>query len=178
MEKYHKIIEGLLFLSGEEGISVEQLQQALELSEVEIIEILASMQQALEADDTRGIMLVCLADQYKFVTKSEIYDYAQKIYEQTKKQTLSSAALETLAIIAYKQPITRTDIEKLRGVGCEMMLKKLMGRELIYEVGRSEHIGKPFLYGVTQNFLDTFKLANLNELPEINFEVINQELFD
>ena len=104
---------------------------------------------------------------YKFISKKAVYPYAQELFHNAKANTLSQAALETLAIIAYKQPITRIEIEELRGVSAEMMLRRLLVRNLIREVGRSDAPGRPILYEVTEEFMDSFKLYSLNELPEL-----------
>lgn len=161
-----KILEGLLFLSGDEGLSKEQLSETLLISE-EALEknIKQLMNEYLEED--RGIEIVHFGGRYKFVTKEVVYPYAERLFSATKIATLSSAALETLAIIAYKQPITRVEIEEIRGVGCEMMIRKLLARSLIKECGRSDAPGRPFLYEVTTEFMDSFKLQSLAELPEL-----------
>lgn len=131
-------------------------------------------------NEDHGIEIVHFGGRYKFVTKEIVYPYAEKLFSSTKVATLSSAALETLAIIAYKQPITRVEVEEIRGVGCDMMIRKLLARSLIKECGRSDAPGKPFLYEVTSEFMDSFKLESLKELPEL--KEIKQEsmkdLFD
>lgn len=104
---------------------------------------------------------------FKFVSKESVYPYIQKLFQVTKKNTLSPAALETLAIIAYKQPITRVEIEEIRGVGSDAMLRRLSLRNLIEEVGRADSPGMPILYGVTSEFLDIFKLLSIDELPDL-----------
>ena len=96
-----------------------------------------------------------------------VHPFAQKLFQSAKTSALSQSALETLAIVAYKQPITRVEIEEIRGVGCDMMLRKLQARNLITEVGRSEAPGRPILYGVTEEFMDSFKLLSLDELPDL-----------
>ena len=100
---------------------------------------------------------------YKFITKKSIFTYAQKLFQTAKSNTLSQSALETLAIIAYKQPITRIEIEELRGVGSDMMLRKLQARNLIKEAGRSDAPGRPILYEVTEEFMDSFKLYSIDD---------------
>ena len=118
---------------------------------------------------------------YKFLSKACIETYAKNLFKQTKSNSLSQAALETLAIIAYKQPITRVEIEEIRGVQADMMLRKLQAFGLIKEAGRSEAAGRPILYEVTDEFLDSFKLLSLDELPELpdfSKEDENEELFD
>ncbi|MBS5002972.1 SMC-Scp complex subunit ScpB, partial [Holdemania filiformis] len=119
------------------------------------------------AEDQRGIEVVDYGGVFKFVSKALIHPYAQKLFANAKNTALSQSALETLAIIAYKQPITRVEIEEIRGVGCDMMLRKLQARGLIREAGRSEAPGRPILFEVTEEFMDSFKLVSLNELPEL-----------
>lgn len=179
MDKEFTIIEGLLFLSGDEGLTVEQLGDTLEKDKVEMESILESMMDRYLQDD-RGIELVRFGGYYKFVSKESIHPYAEKLFAYTKMSTLSQAALETLAIIAYKQPLTRTEIEEIRGVGCDMMIRKLLARSLIKECGRSDAPGRPFLYEITPEFLDAFKLESLKELPELPEidDSVEDELFE
>ena len=169
------IIEGLLFLSGEEGLSKEQLSDAIQMDAGSFIETLKEEYR----NPDKGFELVEFANRYKFITKEFVYPYAKNIFEEVKAPSLSPAALETLAIIAYKQTITRVEIEEIRGVNCEMMLKKLQLRNLIEAKDRKDVIGKPLLYTVTDEFLDTFQLESLKELPELkqkDFE--DSELFE
>lgn len=173
------IIEGLLFLSGDEGIREEQLLETLEIKKEELDKQIDQLMDEY-VSDAHGIELVYFGGRYKFVSKEVVYDYAQKMFSSNKMATLSSAALETLAIIAYKQPITRVEIEEIRGVGCDMMIRKLLARSLVKECGRSDAPGRPFLYEVTEEFMDSFKLESLKELPELEDYSINiqEELFD
>ena len=171
-----KILEGLLFLSGDEGLTSEQLCETLLISEDALEKnIKQLMNEYLEED--RGIEIVHFGGRYKFVTKEVVYPYAERLFSSNKIATLSSAALETLAIIAYKQPITRSEIEEIRGVGCDMMIRKLLARSLIKECGRSDAPGRPFLYEVTSEFMDSFKLQSLDELPELK-EVQQESMKD
>ncbi|MCF0110264.1 MAG: SMC-Scp complex subunit ScpB [Erysipelotrichaceae bacterium] len=163
----YSLIEGVLFVVGDDGVETERLAAALELPEPTVQEALDEMVTQYANDDRRGIELVVFGGRYKFVSKALIHPVAQKLFEQTSAKTFSQAALETLAIIAYKQPITRVEIEEIRSVGCDMMIRKLLARNLIKEVGRSDAPGKPFLYAVTEEFLDTFSLASIQELPEL-----------
>lgn len=174
------IVEGLLYIVGEDGVKVEQICQAIDKS-VEDTKVILSNIQHKYASEIFGIELVGYGSVYKFVSKKDVYPYAQQLFQTQKNNTLSQAALETLAIIAYKQPITRVEIEELRGVGAEMMLRKLEARNLIREAGRSEAAGRPILYEVTEEFMDSFKLYTLNELPDLpeyNKDEGNENLFD
>lgn len=166
------IIEGLIFLSGDEGLTKEQILTAVDINEEEFDQIILELMK--DCDD-RGIELVNYGDHYKYLTKEFIHPYGEKIYSSQKMATLSNSALETLAIIAYKQPITRSEIEEIRGIGCDNMIRKLIARSLIKECGRSDAPGRPFLYEVTEEFMDTFKLESLNELPELKESKLSEE---
>jgi len=174
------IAEGLLYIVGEDGVKAEQLAMALDKSMEDTTIILENIQRKY-ASELFGIELVGYGSVYKFITKKDIYPYAQKLFGASKPNTLSQAALETLAIIAYKQPITRIEIEELRGVSAEVMLRKLQARNLIREAGRSEAPGRPILYEVTEEFMDSFKLYTLKELPDLpeySKEEENENLFE
>ena len=174
------IVEGLLYIVGEDGVKAEQLAVAIDKSLEDTRIILENIQHKY-ASEIYGIELVGYGSVYKFITKKDVYPYAQVLFGTAKPGTLSQAALETLAIIAYKQPITRIEIEELRGVGAEVMLRKLLARNLIREAGRSEAPGRPILYEVTEEFMDSFKLYTLNELPDLpeyKQEDENENLFE
>jgi len=160
------LVEGLLYVVGEDGIKLNQLAASLEIEEEEILNLLDSIKDKYDLDNY-GIELVHYGGKYKFISKQDLYPYAQRLFRDYKPDTLSQAALETLAIVAYKQPVTRVEIEELRGVGCEVMLKKLLNRNLIKEAGRSEAPGRPILYEVTEEFMDSFELVSLQELPDL-----------
>ena len=177
MKEYKSIVEGLIFLSGEEGLSFQQIKQAVDCdSDSTLNDILDQLKQEYQ-DQEHGFELVEYASRYKFVTKESVYPYGQKLFESIKTPTLSQAALETLAIIAYKQPITRVEIEEIRGVNCEMMLKKLQARGLVDAKDRLDAVGKPLLYCVTDAFLDAFQLQTLAELPGLPTIAQEDELF-
>ena len=174
------IVEGLLYIVGEDGVKAEQLAVAIDKS-LEDTKIILENIQHKYASELYGIELVGYGSVYKFITKKDVYPYAQILFGTAKPGTLSQAALETLAIIAYKQPITRIEIEELRGVSAEVMLRKLLARNLIREAGRSEAPGRPILYEVTEEFMDSFKLYTLNELPDLpeyKQEDENENLFE
>lgn len=175
---YQAIVEGLLYVVGEEGLKIEQIAISIEQDLQTCEELLVKISDKY-SNNQYGIELVNYASIYKFVTKDAIFPYASRLFQNIKPQTLSQSALETLAIIAYKQPVTRIEIEELRGVSSEMMLKRLINRQLIKEAGRSEAPGRPILYEVTDEFMDAFKLYTLNELPELpNYESQEENLFD
>lgn len=174
------IVEGLLYMVGDDGLKVEQLASVIDKS-IEDSEAILNSIQSKYANENFGIELVNYGKTYKFITKQEVAPYIQALFHTSKPNTLSQSALETLAIIAYKQPITRVEIEELRGVGADMMLRKLQARNLIREAGRSDAPGKPILYEVTEEFMDSFKLYTLDELPdlpEFNSDEENENLFE
>lgn len=174
------IVEGLLYMVGDDGLKVEQLTSVIDKS-IEDSEAILNSIQSKYSNENFGIELVNYGKTYKFITKQEVAPYIQALFHTSKPNTLSQSALETLAIIAYKQPITRVEIEELRGVGADMMLRKLQARNLIREAGRSDAPGKPILYEVTEEFMDSFKLYTLNELPdlpEFNSDEENENLFE
>lgn len=163
------IIEGLLFVSGDEGISPEQIAKVLEIEGNEVIDILEEMQKECEGAH-RGLQIVQYAKVYRFATKKEHASYYQKLIVIPTAASLSQAALETLAIVAYRQPITRTEMEEIRGVKTDKALQTLVSHLLIKEMGRAEGPGRPILYGTTKEFLDTFGLKTLDDLPPLSEE--------
>ena len=175
------VVEGLLYVVGEEGLKIENIAAVMDIS-IEGVKALLTNIESKYRFDQFGIELVNYGGSYRFVTKKAIYPYVQKLLHNEKAASLSNAALETLAIIAYKQPITRVEIEELRGVGCDMMLRKLQARELIKEAGRSDAPGKPILYEVTEEFLNSFGLETIGMLPDLpefnNDENEERNLFD
>lgn len=164
-KRYISIIESLLFASGD-PMKVKDIASILECSEKYTREILEELRIDYGKEE-RGIKLVCINNTYQLVTKPENSDYIQKILKTNSRQSLSQAAIESLAIIAYKQPITRVEIDEIRGVKSESAIQKLLERNLVKECGRKEVIGRPILYGTTDEFLRQFQLENLKELPTI-----------
>lgn len=160
------ILEGLLLITGDEGLSASQAAEAMNLKEKEVEELFDELMKYY-LDDERGFEIQRSGDTYRFLSKQIVHESAKRLFSLEKESRLSNAALETLAIIAYKQPITRVEIEEIRGVGADVMLRKLEARGLIQESGRSDAPGKPFLYTVTDEFMDSFHLTSLSELPEL-----------
>ena len=160
------ILEGLLFLCGDDGLSIEQAAASMDATEEYVAELFDDLQKYY-LQESRGIEIARFGEKYRFLSKAFIHEAAKKLFQTSTEAKLSNAALETLAIIAYKQPITRVEIEEIRGVGADVMLRKLVARGLIQEDGRSEAAGRPILYSVTDEFLDSFKLLSLDELPEL-----------
>ncbi|WP_174734063.1 SMC-Scp complex subunit ScpB [Mesobacillus harenae] len=160
------ILESLLFAAGDEGLSLKQISGVLEVDELRANEFISDLQEEFESSN-RGVTIVHLAGVYQLVTKKEFAPYLKKLVESPGAAHLSQAALETLAIVAYKQPITRTEIEEIRGVKTERPIHTLVSRALIKEVGRAEGTGRAYLYGTTKEFLDYFGLKNIKELPPL-----------
>ncbi|WP_102263459.1 SMC-Scp complex subunit ScpB [Mesobacillus jeotgali] len=176
--KWKGILESLLFAAGDEGLSLKQITSVLEVDEIQANEIVTELQQDYESDENRGITIVQLAGVYQLATKKEHADYLKKLVESPGTAHLSQAALETLAIVAYKQPITRAEIEEIRGVKTERPLHTLSSRALIKEVGRAEGTGRAILYGTTKEFLDYFGLKNISELPPLPDHIEDDEMQD
>lgn len=160
------VIESLLFVTGE-PLPLKDISTYLELEEKKVVDILEEMAKEY-SDESRGISLISINGAYQFVTKQENSNYIQKLLKKNRKQSLSQASIESLAIIAYKQPITRIDIDEIRGVKSESALQKLSEKGLIKEVGRLEVPGRPILYGTTDEFLRQFGLKTLKELPSLD----------
>lgn len=164
--KLKAILEGLLFLVGDDGLTVEQASKSMDISTKKAEQLFDALQKEY-VDDSRGFEIERYGSRYRFLSKAFVHEAAKKLFSIDKISKLSNAALETLAIIAYKQPITRVEIEEIRGVGADVMIRKLETRGLIKEEGRSDAPGRPFLYSVTDEFMDAFKLLSLDELPDL-----------
>ena len=164
--EYIGIIEGILYVVGDEGISFDKLKEVLEIDEKKLEEVLNILKKTYE-NEVRGFRLELLGNKYKLVTKKEHSKYYEKLIETNKKETLTQSALETLAVIAYNSPITRSQIDEIRGVDSVYQIKRLLYRNLIKEVGKSDLPGKPTVYQTTEEFLKTFGISNLDELPEL-----------
>jgi segregation and condensation protein B len=171
MDNIEQYIEALIFVS-EQSIRSEEiiycLQAAFEqdFTESEINAHIQTISQKYQ-DKNFAIELVKLNNGYQFLTKKDYHQVISLLQAQRAKKKLSQAALETLAIIAYKQPVTKPDIEQIRGVNCDYSIQKLLEKELISIVGKSEALGKPILYGTSSIFMDYFGINSINELPQI-----------
>lgn len=171
MTNYISVLEGLLFVAGDDGISLEEASYILELERSAVRQLLDELKKRLE-DENSGLELLLTASHYKLVTKSSLKTYIEKYAVSPYSSQLSQASLETLAIIAYKQPVTRVDIESIRGVQSSGSIQKLLLRDLIEEAGRLETPGRPKLYKTTAYFMDYFGLESLDALPDAS------DLFD
>ena len=169
------VIEGLLFLVGEEGIDVKTISNILEISEKEVIQALEELFKDYQNKE-RGITIKNLGGLFKLTTKKEHKKYNTKLSEVNEVKNLSQSALETLAIIAYNEPITRHEIDELRGVSSSQIIRNLVAKDFVKEVGRSEKLGKPILYGTTKEFLDYFGLDSKDRLPKIEDIKIDEEV--
>lgn len=164
--KQEAVLEAVLFTMGD-SVEIERLAELIEEDENATREILAEMKEALDNSE-RGITITELDGAYQMCTKPEMYEFLIELTKTTRREALTEAALETLSIIAYKQPVTRMDIEKIRGVSCDYALNRLLEFDLIKELGRLDAPGKPILFGTTEQFLRSFGVKSLDELPEIS----------
>ena len=160
------VLEGILFVVGDEGITLKSLCELMDIDLEKAKELLKELKQNYENDD-RGIRISYLGDCFKLTTKKEHKEYYQKLINNGESNLLSQSALETLAIIAYNQPITRAEVDEMRGVSSSFMIRKLVAKGLIKEAGKSTLPGRPNLYKTTSEFLDYFGLATINDLPKI-----------
>lgn len=165
-------IEALLFVAGDDGLTLKQLQFLTEADDDELQAGIKELETRY-SESVSGICLKELAGVFQLVTKQEVAETIQKLVENPTVQALSQASLEVLAIIAYKQPITRVEVEDLRGVKSEKALHTLAAKGLVQEAGRVEGTGRAILYGTTKEFLNYFGLKNLDELPPLPEEAAN-----
>ncbi|SFJ90047.1 SMC-Scp complex subunit ScpB [Thermoflavimicrobium dichotomicum] len=163
-EEMKSVIEGLLFASGEEGLSLKELADVIGISKQEVQYLINEMQIEWNQQQ-RGIQIVKVAQVYQLTTLPEHAPYFERLAQAPSRSQLSRAALETLAIIAYRQPVTRLEIEEIRGVKSDRTVQVLQRKGLIREVGRAEGAGRPILYGTTKEFLEYFGLNHIDELP-------------
>lgn len=164
------IVEMILFAAGDEGLSLEQVAEVIDLNKKQTRVVMKELSASYD-DVNRGIHLVEYAGVYKLATKREHADYIKKLVEAPSYKALSQSSLEILAIVAYKQPISRLEVEAIRGVKSDRALQKLLTKGLVKEVGRAETVGRAILYGTTKNFLDYFGLSTLKELPDLSLIV-------
>ena len=168
------VLEGLLFVVGEDGLQLEQIEEVLNVSDEEAKTLIMELKKDYE-DSSRGLRIDFLGNRFKLTTKFEHKEYYQKLIENPENNTLSSAALETLAIVAYNQPITRVEIDEMRGVSCVHIIRRLVAKGLIKEAGKSTMPGRPNLYATTSEFLDYFGLSSINDLPKVESKEIVEE---
>ncbi|WP_199623111.1 SMC-Scp complex subunit ScpB [Paenibacillus alkalitolerans] len=181
--EWKSIIEGLLFAAGDEGLDVREIADVLELDWRVAEEAIEEIAEQF-VREKRGFRIAKVAGAYQLTTNPEHAPYFAKLAQAPSRGTLSQAALETLAIVAYRQPITRIEIDELRGVKSDRALQTLVAKELIHEAGRAEAVGRPILYETTKQFLQYFGLSGLGDLPdaeqmtgEIDLEAETRMLF-
>ena len=166
------IVEGLLYVQGDQGLTLEQLSDILEITTDEAKQLVLTLKQIYIEED-RGLRINYLGNSFKLTTKEEHKEYFKKLLENPKNNTLSNQALETLAIIAYNEPITRIEIDEIRGVDSVYVVRRLLAKGLIKECGKSDKPGHPILYKTTDEFLDYFGLSSKEDLPKI--EILQEE---
>lgn len=164
--KAKAVLESILFTMGE-SVEIERLAAVIEEDKKTTKELLLEMKEDYDSREC-GITLMELDDSFQMCTKGEMYEYLIKIAKTPRKYVLTDTLLETLSIIAYKQPITRLEIEKIRGVSCDHAVNRLLEFGLIAEVGRMDAPGRPLLFGTTEEFLRSFGVKSLEELPELS----------
>lgn len=177
-DQLKSIIEGLLFVSGSDGVTLKQIESILQLDH-DRVKVLLNELKTDYLDQSRGIQIVESDDRFYLTSKPDHSDYFKKLMTETVASKLTNASLETLAIIAYNQPITRVEIEEVRGVKSDRPVQTLLSRGLIEEVGKKDSIGRPMMFGTTLDFLTYFGLKSIDELPplidKINTESLEEE---
>lgn len=161
-------LEAVLFAAGD-PVPLETLSAALDTDMLTLQILLARYQEALEAED-RGLMLRIREETVQLATKPACADVIEAVLSPLQKRSLSAAVMEVLTIIAYKQPVTRIEVEEIRGVRCEYAIQVLQKLNLIAEVGRKDTLGRPVLFGTTSEFLRTFDIPSLGKLPALQFD--------
>lgn len=171
LKQAESIIEGVLFAAGD-AVDVEKLSDILDIDMKSTRAIVTALADKYDRE-MRGIQIIRLEDSYQLCTRRDYQEYISKLVEPRRSQSLSNAAMEVLAIVAYKQPVTRAVIEQIRGVSCDTLVNKLLEKNFIEEVGRLDTPGRPMLFGTTEEFLRCFGIESLAELPD--FEEENPE---
>ncbi len=164
-EELANTIEAILFVLGD-SVSLKELAASLEVSDLEMKQAADLLRDRYDLQHS-GICLKQYGERIQLATRSDFSPFIEKVLQPVQKQALSKSALETLSIVAYRQPVTKLEIEAIRGVKCDYAVQSLVGKNLICEVGRKEALGRPILYGTTEKFLEHFGLERLEELPEL-----------
>ena len=168
------VLESLMFAWGE-PLSINEMSKILEIPVKCLAAVLDEMISEFRDNEDRGLLIQRFGNSYQLTTKRENYEYIQSLLENTVNKSLSTAAMETLSIIAYKQPVTKVEIERIRGVKCSQVVKGLLDKGLIKETGRLDKPGRPVVYSTTDEFLRHFGLTSIDELPAIEDEKDDKE---
>lgn len=164
LKEAESIIEGVLFAAGD-AVDVEKISDILDIDTKSTRAILTALADKYDREK-RGLQIIRLEDSYQMCTRRDYQEYISRLAEPRRSQSLSDAAMEVLAIVAYKQPVTRAVIEQIRGVSCDSLVNKLLEKNFIEEVGRLDTPGRPMLFGTTEEFLRCFGIESIMELPE------------
>ena len=167
------VVESVLFTMGN-SVDVKKLSEVLGMSKKDTVALIHEMQEEYNQDMNRGVAIIELEGSVQMCSKTEMYEHLMKIATVPKHYSLSDAALETLSIVAYKQPVTRIEIEKIRGVNSDHAVNRLLEFGLIVELGRLDAPGRPLLFGTTEEFLRCFGVKSLEELPTITADRLEQ----
>jgi segregation and condensation protein B len=170
IEKLQGMIEAILFTMGD-SVELSKIADAIQHDEDTTRRLIRNMMDQYDSDN-RGIRIIELDDSFQMCTKPEAYEYLIRVAKQPRRYVLTDVLLETLSIIAYKQPVTKLEIEKIRGVKTDHAVNKLVEYELVEEVGRMDVPGRPILFGTTEEFLRRFSVQSLNDLPGLNPEQV------
>lgn len=173
VENPKAVVEAVLFAMGN-SVELKKLASVLNMSDTETKALISSMQEEYNSDVNRGITIVELEGSIQMCSKTEMYEHLMKIATVPKHYSLTDTVLETLSIVAYKQPVTRIEIEKIRGVNCDHAVNKLLEYGLITELGRLDAPGRPLLFGTTEEFLRCFGVKSLDELPTVSAERLEE----
>lgn len=172
------VLEGILFIVGDEGTTIKDICNILNVSEEEVKKLLLELKNDYEKSD-RGLRISYLGNAFKLTTKEEHKEYYEKLVSDNRTSSLSNAALEVLAVIAYNEPVTRMQVDEIRGVNSSQLIRRLLALGLIKVCGKSDSLGKPNLYKTTNDFLDYFGLSSKDDLPDIVYkDVIESESGD
>ena len=171
------VLESLLYVSGDEGLAKEELARILEKNSEYVDSLILELTNDYKKEN-RGLEIECYGDRVKIITKKEHSKYLEKMFSEETNENLSPSALETLAIIAYNEPITRLMVDEIRGVSSAHIIRKLVFKNLVKDLGKSDLPGRPMLYGVTEQFLDHFGLSSIEELPKLEVKEKEEETQD
>ncbi|MDD3187098.1 MAG: SMC-Scp complex subunit ScpB [Bacilli bacterium] len=172
-----KVLEGLLFLVGDDGIELEEIMNILDKSKEDSLKLIRELKTFYD-DNDRAVTIECLGSKYKLVTRAIHYGYYTKLVNNVEAKELSQSFLETLAIIAYNEPVTRSQVDEIRGVDSSYVIRRLLLRDFVCEDGRLDIPGRPILYKTTSKFLDYFGLKSKEDLPIVEIESKEEDEVD